>query len=49
MVNVLSKCDSFIALDSSVSYLKAKQEVNIISIKNKIFTNINKDLLTYEK
>ncbi len=47
MVSVLSKCNSMIALDENVELLKEKQEVNILPLNWKFFTDTEKDFLTY--
>jgi molybdopterin molybdotransferase len=48
MVSVLNSCNSMIVFDSEVSEVNANTIVNVITIKNKIFSKNNKDFLTYE-
>lgn len=48
MVSVLSKCNSFIALDKNVEKLKKSSKLKVIPINWKFFTEEKKDFLTYE-
>ena len=49
MVSILSNCNALLALDENVELLKENQEVNILPINWKFFTNKEKDFLTYEQ
>ncbi|MEA3383492.1 MAG: molybdopterin molybdotransferase MoeA [Campylobacterota bacterium] len=49
MVSILSKCNALIVLDENTELIKENEEVNILPINWKFFTNKQKDFLTYEK
>jgi len=49
MVSILSNCNALLALDENVELVKENQEVNILPINWKFFTNKEKDFLTYEQ
>jgi molybdopterin molybdotransferase len=48
MINILSKCNSMIALDKEVEFLKENEEVKVLPIEWNFLTKEEKDILTYE-
>jgi molybdopterin molybdotransferase len=49
MVSILNSCNSFIVLDENVEKLNNDDYIKVIEIKNKSFSKIKKDFITYEK
>ncbi len=49
MVSTLSNCNSMIVLDKNVEIIYSGNDVNVLPINWKFFTNEEKDFLTYEK
>ncbi len=47
MVSILSNCNAIVALDECVETIKENQDINILPINWKFFTNEEKDFLTY--